>query len=91
MNKIFQNRHSRFLSGSKTVVGKNESGMSLLEVTVASGIMLVLGLGIATMMANQGRQQNQIRAKADHTGILGNLRSVASSPDAVSNSLVVTD
>jgi Tfp pilus assembly protein PilV len=70
---------------------ESESGMTLLEVVIASAVMMVLALTMATMMTNQSRQQQQIRTKVDHTGMVGNLRTISSSPDAVANSLIVTD
>ena len=83
-------RIDRLLSGAPKIA-KDESGMTLLEITIASGIMMVMALGMASMMTSQTRQQQFLRDKGDHTGMVGNLQSVTSSPEAVSNSLTAVD
>jgi competence protein ComGC len=70
---------------------KNENGLTLVEVMIVSGVMIVLALGFATMMSNVGRQQKTIEVKGNLIQLSNGVRGLASTPTAIQLSLEVTD
>ncbi|MBS1962151.1 MAG: hypothetical protein JST04_08045 [Bdellovibrionales bacterium] len=70
---------------------KSESGMTLTEVMIVSGVMMVLALGMATMLTNVGRQQKAIEVKGNITQLSQGVRGLASTPASIQNSLLTTD
>lgn len=47
----------------------NESGFSLIEVMIASGILLVVAFAITSMLTQMNTEQNRTKDKADLYGI----------------------
>ncbi len=48
----------------------NEEGFTILEIVIASAIMIVLGLLISTMLFNTSKQQNQIQTRSERAEFL---------------------
>ncbi len=69
----------------------DESGMTLVEVSIVAGIMMVLALGFATMMSNVGNQQRAIEVKGNINQLSMGVRGTASTPTSLQNSLSVVD
>lgn len=69
----------------------NQSGMSLIEVMIASSIMMVLALGFATLLTNTRKEQKNIQTKSEYSSLSSNVRAVASSVSAVRQSMVATE
>ena len=65
--------------------------MTLVEMMVVSGIMMVIALAFATMMKNQTDQQNAIRERSERTNMETATRGSASNTTAVQRSLMVVD
>lgn len=43
----------------------NERGLTLLEIVIASSILIVIGLGIATLMVQMNQNSVNIQGKAE--------------------------
>jgi len=54
----------------------NESGMSLVQVVIAAGMMSMLGLFMMKMQENQTKTQNDIAAKAEIVSFMQKLNSL---------------
>lgn len=65
--------------------------MTLVEVMIVSGIMMVLALGMATMLTNQNRSVQSIQTKSNFTTIGNSVRANAASDRAIMNSLLLQD
>jgi Tfp pilus assembly protein PilV len=69
----------------------NESGLSLLEVMIVAGLMMVMSLGFATLMKHQNEAQVSVRDRAELTNLQTATRGTASNAAAVQRSLQVID
>ena len=58
----------------------NESGMSLVQVVIAAGIMSMLAVVMMKMQENQTKTQNDIGAKAEIVSIMQKMNSLMGSP-----------
>lgn len=47
----------------------NESGFSLIEVMIASGILLVVAFAVTSMLFQMNKEQNRTKDKADLYGL----------------------
>jgi len=72
-------------------VARDERGMTLIEVTIVSGIMMVLALGMATFIENSRKSTKTIEVKSNVTNMGSNVSSVASQAGAITQSLNVMD
>jgi Tfp pilus assembly protein PilV len=65
--------------------------MTLIEVMIASAVMLTLALGMATFMSNQYHDVKSVRQHASYHGMQQAVRDTASAESAVVNSISATD
>ena len=69
----------------------SEAGMTLIEMMIASAIMMVLSLGMATFITNSRRATKAIEVKSNITNLSSNVSALASQPGSVSSSLNVME
>src|SRR4051812_33682863 len=72
-----------------TLFRANESGMSILEVMIASSVLVVLGLAFATMMTNTAKEQKRAFLNAEIMNLHSLLTSTMASDVACKNALPV--
>ncbi|MFN3455067.1 MAG: type II secretion system protein J, partial [Pseudobdellovibrio sp.] len=66
---------------------KNTKGMSLVELMVVAAIMVIIGLGIATMMQNAYRAQRGIDAKDNQRDAVARIRNLLNNKLACLNTI----
>lgn len=65
-----------------------QSGLSLLEITIALGISSVISLGFMSTMKNQSENLRGIKDKVEESLLIGEIASVMKNEDGCSNTLV---
>jgi hypothetical protein len=68
-------------------VRHNQSGISLVEVMVASGVGIVIMLAVSSMMNHQAKIARQIAAKSEATHVGSLLKLMMSSPEGCAKAL----
>ena len=72
--------NSTFNSIQFNSLAKNSRGFSIVEVLVAIGIMSIIGLGMATMIANQNKEAGALDEKMALQSLQTQIMNVLSSP-----------
>jgi prepilin-type N-terminal cleavage/methylation domain-containing protein len=65
---------------------KNKNGLTLIEILVASAIMVIISLAFSKMMFHQLNQQKSANAKTTFNGLVNSIQGAANNPRILKNS-----
>jgi prepilin-type N-terminal cleavage/methylation domain-containing protein len=84
MNK-FKQLHQQ-VWGAKNNLGCTQGGFTLVEVMIASALMVGVAMALSQLMVEQGLRQKQMNTKMQFDTVTNNLDRTSGSPSAIVSS-----